>query len=52
MVLEERQEVSQPTKIEAVLDVSSLASGVYTIKASLGGVEVSPACGGVAVVVR
>jgi hypothetical protein len=44
MVLEERQEVSEPTEIEAVLDVSCLASGVYTLQASFGGVEASARC--------
>jgi len=52
LVVERRIEVTEPSEMEVFLDVSGLASGVYTIKASLGGVEVSPACGGVAVVVR
>ncbi len=52
LVIERLMEVTEPSETEAVLDVSGLASGVYTLRASMGNVEVSPACGGVAVVVR
>jgi len=52
VVLKKRVEVSEPTELSAELDVSGLASGVYTLRASSDCGEVSPACGGVAVVVR
>ncbi len=52
LVIERRIEATEPSEMEAILDVSGLASGVYTLRASMGNVEVSPACGGGAVVVR
>jgi len=52
LVIERLIEVTEPSEMEVLLDVSGLASGVYTLRASSGGAEVSPACGGVAVVVR
>ena len=41
LVLEKRLEATEPTELEAILDVSGLASGVYTLRASSGGAEVS-----------
>jgi len=52
LVVGRRIEVTEPSEMEVLLDVSGLASGVYTLRASQDGMEVSPACGGVAVVVR
>ncbi len=34
LVLNQQLEVSEPTELEAILDVSGLASGVYTLQAS------------------
>jgi len=44
MVLEKQIKVSEPSEMSAVLDVSSLASGVYTLQATCGGVEASARC--------
>ncbi len=52
LVIERRIEVTEPSEIKVLFDVSGLASGVYTLRASSGGAEVSPACGGVAVVIH
>jgi len=52
LVLKQQLEPTEPTELEAMFDVSGLASGVYTLRASYDGAEESPACGGVAVVVR
>ena len=41
LVLEKRLEVTEPTELEAILDVSELASGIYTLRASSGGAQVS-----------
>jgi hypothetical protein len=41
MLLEKQINVSEPNEMSAVLDVSSLASGVYTLQATCGGVEAS-----------
>jgi hypothetical protein len=43
-VLEKQINVSEPNEMSAVLDVSGLASGVYTLQASFGGVEASAGC--------
>lgn len=40
LVLRERFDVDQPTELEAVLDVSRLASGIYTLRAYSAGAEV------------
>ncbi len=52
LVLNQPLEATEPSELEAMFDVSALASGIYTLRASYDGAEVSPACGGVAVVVR
>jgi len=41
LVLVQQLEATEPTELEAILDVSGLASGVYTLRASSGGREVS-----------
>ncbi len=41
LVLERRFEATEPTEMEAVIDVSNLASGVYTLRANQGGLEAS-----------
>jgi len=41
MVIEESYELSEPTELSAQLDVSSLASGVYTLQATCGDIQVS-----------
>lgn len=41
LVFDKHLEVSEPTELSAVLDVSELASGVYTLWASSAGAEVS-----------
>ena len=37
LVLERQFEATEPTEMEAVIDVSGLASGVYTLRANQGG---------------
>ena len=44
MVLKKQINVNEPNEMSAVLDVSSLASGVYTLRATCGGVEASARC--------
>jgi len=44
MLLEKQINVREPNEISAVLDVSGLASGVYTLQATCGGVEASARC--------
>ena len=44
MVWEKQINVSEPNEMSAVLDVSSLASGVYTLQATCGGVQASARC--------
>jgi hypothetical protein len=44
IVLEKQVNVSEPNEIPAVLDVSSLASGVYTLQATCGGSGASARC--------
>jgi len=44
MVWEKQINVSEPNEMSAVLDVSCLASGVYTLQASFGSVEASARC--------
>ena len=44
MVLEKQINVNEPNEMSAVLDVSTLASGVYTLQASCGGAEASARC--------
>jgi len=41
LILDARLELSEPGETEVVLDVSGLAGGVYTVRASCGGEEVS-----------
>ncbi len=41
LVLKQQLEATEPTELEATLDVSMLASGVYTLRASYYGAEVS-----------
>jgi hypothetical protein len=44
MLFEKQINVNEPQEMSAVLDVSSLASGVYTLQATCGGVEASARC--------
>jgi len=44
MVWEKQINVSEPNEMSAVLDVSCLASGVYTLQATCGGLEASARC--------
>jgi len=46
LVIERRIEATEPSEMEVSLDISGLASGVYTLRASMGDVEVSPASAG------
>ncbi len=41
LVLKQQLEATEPTEMEATLDVSGLARGVYTLRASYHGAEVS-----------
>ena len=41
LVLKQQLEATEPTELEATLDVSGLASGVYTLRANQDGAEVS-----------
>jgi len=41
LVLSQQLELTEPTELEVPVDVSGLASGVYTMQASFGGAEVS-----------
>jgi len=44
MVLEKQINAIEPNEISVVLDVCTLASGVYTLQATCGGVEASARC--------
>jgi len=44
MVLEEQVEVGEPMELPVQLEVSSLASGVYTLWATCGGAQASARC--------